>query len=443
MKSNDRLELAHWAVKKAQTAGAAHAAVNINKTREVDISVRESKIDKLSESTQNSLSISVYVDNKYSSHSTNDLRKDALGGFIEEAVAMTKYLSEDLHRKLPDPKYYEGRQSVNLDLYDNNYESLTSEERIEIANQIEKAVKDTGEKIVTCTSGFGDSMSESVKVHSNGFEGERKSTYFGAGVEVTVKDDKSETGGLPSDWCWPGLRHFSKLPSAEEIGKEAVKRAISKIGQSKIESGKYDMIVENRTASRILGTMFRCMNGSSIQQKSSYLDGMLDKSIASEKLTITDDPFIPGASGSRLYNNEGMATQKRVLIDKGVLKTYLIDNYYASKMGVDPTGAQTSNLIFELGDKSFDEMIAGVEKGIAVTSFIGGNSNSTTGDFSYGIMGLYIENGKIVKPINEMNVSGNFMNLMANLIDVGNDPWIYSSWRRPSLHFKEVNFSGL
>ena len=138
-----------------------------------------------------------------------------------------------------------------------------------------------------------------------------------------------------------------------------------------------------------------------------------------------------------------MAAKKRVLIDKGVLKTFLIDNYYARKLGVEPTGGSTSNVVFDYGTRSLDEMVASMKKGILVTSFIGGNANSTTGDFSVGIVGIYVEDGKIVRPVNEMNIAGNQKDLWNQLVEVGNDPYIYSSTRRPSLYFKDIHFSGI
>jgi PmbA protein len=131
------------------------------------------------------------------------------------------------------------------------------------------------------------------------------------------------------------------------------------------------------------------------------------------------------------------------MIEKGILKSYYVDCYYGNKLGWEPTTGSISNMVFELGDKSLDELIAEMDRGILVTSFIGGNSNSTTGDFSYGIIGKYIENGKIVRPVNEMNISGNLTDLWNRLAAVGNDPYIYSSWRRPSMYFTDIHFSGI
>lgn len=440
MKTQDRLDLAHWVAANAKGLGAKEVSVDISNSRQVQIEYRDGQLDTVKESTENSLNISLYVDNKYSGHSTNDLRRESLGKFIQDAVDMTRYLGEDEFRGLPDPKYYTGMKNTDLDLFDTGYEKIPADMRVEKANELQTITASKSDKIISSTAGYYDSESESVKVNSNGFEGVRQTTGFSFGVEATVDDS---AGGRPSDWSYVTVRHLEDIPSAEEIASEAVNRALDKIGQTKVESGVYDMIVVNRAAGNPLYALYSPLSGRSLQQKRSFLDGMLGEQIGSEKLTIIDDPFIPRALGSRLYDGEGMTTRKRKIFDKGILKEFLIDCYYARKLGVDPTGGSTSNVIVQPGERSLEEMIASVEKGILVNQFIGGNSNSTTGDFSWGLSGMLIENGKLVKPINEMNISGNLKDLWSNLVETGNDLYKFSSIQRPSLHFQDVQFSGV
>ena len=435
-----RLDLANWTVDHAKKSGADEVAVNVSNRREIEVEYRDKKLEKLKESTQSSLGLSIYVDNRYSGHSTNDLSKDSLKKFIQEAVAMTKYLTKDPFRSLPDPKYYQGQKDMDLHILDDNYDKVDSKKRVSFAGEIEAAAMAQSDKIISTTAGYSDTYSESVKVHSNGFEGEHQSTVFSAGAEVTVKD---EQGARPEDWFYATVRFHKDLPEAEFLGKEAAKRALRKIGQDKMESGVYDMIIENRAGGRLLYAMYGPMQARSLQQKSSFLEGMLGKKIASEKLTITDDPFVSTGMGSRLYDGEGIVAKSRVMIDKGILKSYYVDNYYGKKLGMEPTTGGPSNIVFDYGTKSMDDMVKEVQKGILVTGFIGGNSNSTTGDFSFGIVGLYVENGKIVKPVNEMNISGNLKEFWNRLAEVGNDPYQYSSWRMPSIYFKDVQFSGI
>ncbi|MDF1544416.1 MAG: TldD/PmbA family protein [bacterium] len=439
MNSNNRKELAHWVVKQAVSDGADEASVDLANSRDIEIEVRKGKLDKLQESTQNSLSLSIYANHRYSSHSTNDLRRESLSRFVSEAVAMTKYLTEDEFRYLPEPKYCQGQKQIDLKINDNSYSGLTSEDRVKYATEIDAAAQAASPKVVTCTAGFSDTYYESIKVHSNGFEGSNAGTVFSAGAEATV-EGKGE--GRPSDWDWRTYRFRKELPSPEVFGQGAVQRALGKVGQEKIETGKYDVVIENRAASRFLGNILGPLSASSIQQKRSFLEGKLGEKIASDKFSWIDDPFVPSGLGSRLYDGEGLATKRRVIIDKGVLKSFYVDTYYGRKLGWEPTGGGTTNLVFDYGDKSLDELVAQMQRGILVTGFIGGNSNSVTGDFSAGIFGSYVENGKLVRPVNELNISGNLMEVMGQIAELGNDPWIYSAWRCPSIYLTELQISG-
>ncbi len=438
--SKQNIELAQWAIKKIIKYGADQAAVSISNQREVEIEYRDKQLDKLKESTQNGLSLSIYLDHRYSNHSTNDLRKDTLDKFIEEAVAATKYLSEDKYRELPDSALYPKDISGDLQIKDENYDKITSEERKKIAEEIEEIAMSVSDKIISTTSGYVDVMSDVTRVNSNGFVGESQGTNFYTGAEVTVKDGDK---GRPSDWYWPGTRYKSDLPSPALIGKEAASRALRKIGQKKIESGNYIMVVENRTGSGLLRMLKGPMGARALQQKNSFLEGMLNKKIASKKFTMKDDPFIKKGMGSRFFDSEGIAARERIMIDKGVLKAYYIDSYYGKKLGMKPNSGSSSNTVFSYGNRNIDEIIKDIKKGIFVTSFLGGNSNGTTGDFSYGIVGHLIENGKLVQPINEMNISGNAKELWNSLIEMGNDPYPYSSTRMPTMVFEGVSFSGL
>lgn len=436
----ERMKLAEWVKDKALKEGADEVAVTISNQRRIEIGCRERKLENLKESTQNSLNLSIYAQHRYSSHSTNDLRREALEKFISEAVAATKYLSEDPFRGLPDPKYYPGTDLPDLDINDPKYQGMDSARRVEMARNIEESALDKSDKIISITSGYNDVYFETIRLHSNGFYGESSGTSFAAGASVTVKDDD---GGRPEDWFWGNTRYRNDLPAAEVLGQEALRRALQKIGQKKIASGQFTMLVDNRSSGRLVSMFSGPLSGRSLQQKRSYLDGMLNQKIASEKLTVIDDPFVKKGLGSRHFDGDGLAAKRRVIIDKGVLKHYFIDDYYGRKLGMEPTTASASNILFAYGDRSQADMIKNIKKGILVTGFIGGNSNSTTGDFSLGIVGQLIENGVPVMPVNEMNISGNAKDFWNQLAEVGNDPYPYSSWKCPSMLFDDIHFSGI
>ncbi|MEN8120491.1 MAG: TldD/PmbA family protein [Bacteroidota bacterium] len=439
MTIQEKESLAQFVIDTAKKHGADELAVNISNDSGVDIQYRDGEIEQLQESQQSGLSINVYVDHKYSSHSTNDLNRENLKKFIEQAVLSTKYLTADQFRSLPDPKLYPKDLDLDLNLSDSKFNEVDTEFRLDTVKSIYEAAKNKSDKIISVAAGYGDGIFHSLKVHSNGFSGSKEGTSFSAGAEVTVRDGDAR----PEDWYYIQSRFKDEISDLKSIGEKAADGALSKIGQTKVKSGKYSMLVENRAAMRLVSMLISPLSAAAIQQKSSYLDGMIDKSIATDVLSIVDDPFIPKGLGSKLFDGQAIASKKRTVIEKGVLKTYFVDDYYGRKLGMEINGGSSSNFIFETGKKLFSETITSLNKAIWVTSFNGGNSNSTTGDFSFGVSGFLIENGQVIKPINEMNISGNAKEFWKNLVEMVNDPYPYSKWRVPSMLFDGISFSGL
>lgn len=439
MTKDEKYSIAKWAMEHAIQNGAQHARVSIYNNNSSQVEVRDEKIDKLQESNRNGMQINLYVDNKYSSISTNRLtNKEELGKFIEEAIAGTRYLAEDEFRILPDPERYYKGDGPDLKTMDKDFKSIDPQTKVEAAFKLEKEILGTDERIVSVSTSYRDGMSGSVMVASNGFEGDSENTYYSLGASVSVSDGDARPGG-----GWYESAIFNDKLVREGIGKKALKKAVDKLGQTKIESGNMPMIVEYNAVGRILGPLLTALNGSSIQQKQSFLMDLKGEKIGSDLLTITDDPFIESARGSKLFDSEGVATQKRAVVENGVLKTFYIDTYYGGKLDMEPTTGSTTNLVFKTGDKDLDALLADIDRGIFVTGFNGGNANGGTGDFSYGIEGFLVEKGKLVKPVSEMNITGNFKQLWKDLAAVGNDPDLSRSWRVPSLVFNNVAFSGI
>jgi len=438
MTKEEKYTLAKWAMNHALEKGANQVSVSISNSRSSSVEVRDKKIDKLEQAIQSSLSIRLFVDKKYSVHSTNRLKKEDLAHFIEEAIAGTRYLSEDEFRTLPEPNLYFKEKNIDLNVLDPKFNSIDPQKKIDLAYATENEVLGKDDRLISVSASYSDGTSERVMVTSNGFEGDTANSYYALYAEVSVKGDDAR----PESYWNESALFFDKLEK-EGIGKKALDRALKKIGQKKIASGKMPMIADNRQVGRILGPLLSALNGSAIQQKNSFLIDKLGEKVVSEKLTITDDPFIISGRGSRLFDGEGLATQKRPVFENGVLKNYYIDTYYGKKLGMPPTSGNTTNLVFETGDKDLQGLVAGVKKGILVTGFNGGNSNGTTGDFSYGIEGFLIENGEIMQPVSEMNITGNMLTLWSNIGEMGNDINTNSSWLTPSVLFEGVDFSGI
>ncbi len=438
MTKKEKYTLAKWAMNHALKNGANQVSVSISNSRSNSIEVRDKKIDKLEQAIQSGLTIRLYVDKKYSVHSTNRLTKEDLAHFITEAIAGTKYLSEDEFRTLPEPDLYFKGQKTDLQVLDSNYETINPQQKINLAFTTENEVLGKDNRLISVSASYSDGTNERVMVTSNGFAGDMANSYYALYAEVSVKDSDAR----PESYWNESALFYDKLKK-EGIGEMALDRAIKKIGQKKIASGKMPMIVDNRQVGRILGPLMSALNGSAIQQKNSFLIDKLGEKVVSEKLTITDDPFIVSGRGSRLFDGEGLATQKRHVFEKGVLKNYYIDTYYGKKLSMSPTSGNITNLVFETGDKNMLELVTKVKKGILVTGFNGGNSNGTTGDFSYGIEGFLIENGEVVQPVSEMNITGNMLTLWSNIGEIGNDVNTNSSWLTPSVLFEGVDFSGI
>jgi len=439
MTKDEKYSIAKWAMEHAIQNGAQQARVSIYNNNSSQIEVREEKIDKLQESNRNGMQINLYVDKKYSSISTNRLNnKEELGKFIEEAIAGTRYLAEDEFRTLPDPDRYYNGGGPDLKTVDQNFTSIDPQQKVKDAFALEKEVLGSDERIISATASYRDGMSGSVMVASNGFEGDSENSYYALNASVSVTDGTARPRGY-----WGESSIFSSELIRKDIGKKALKRAVDRLGQAKIESGKMPMIVENKMAGQSMGPLVSALNGSSIQQRQSFLIDMLGEKIGSDLLTVTDDPFIVSGRGSRLFDSEGVATQKRAVFEKGVLKTYFIDTYYGKKLDMEPNSGSTTNLVFKPGEKDLEGLLADIGRGILVTGFNGGNSNPVTGDFSYGIEGFLVEQGELVKPVAEMNITGNFLQLWKDLVAVGSDVDPTRSWRLPSLVFDNVDFSGV
>ncbi len=438
MISQEYKELAQWALKYALEKGCSDARIAVYSSTNNSFEYRDTQLDKLEQSSKNSLNIQLFVEGKYASYSTNRMEKKELERFIVQGIDAARLLEKDEFRKLPDPaRYYKG-DGKGLDIYDSQINTVSVDDKIALIKSANAEVYGSDPRLISVSSNYQDGTSNSYMIASNGFEGESETTYYSLSSETAMK---GEGDARPASYWYDSSIFWDRLQKSS-ICKTAYERTLRKLGQTKIESGVYPMLVDNTQITRLLSPLVSAMSGSAIQQKNSFLIGKLGEMIVSDKLTLVDDPHIAQARGARWYDSEGVATQKNNVIEKGVLNMFYIDTYYGAKMEVAPTVQSPSILTCRGGDKDLEQLLASMDRGIWVTGFNGGNSNSTTGDFSFGIEGFLVENGKPVKPLNEMNITGNLLALWKNIVEIGNDPRTTSSWRIPSILFDGVNFSG-
>lgn len=441
-KVDELRKVARDCVKTATRAGAKEVAAAASRGREVSVQWRDGELEKIHEATTRGVSLELYVDGRYGVVRTGDLRPRALEAFIKEAVVMTRSISKDPFRSLPAPELYQGQPRVDLELEDSKYAEMTPERRKGLVQEIEAAARAVpgAQHINSVTTGFGDERTVAWRVHSNGFEGHVTSTVYSASGEVSVKD---ADGRKPEDWSASVARFMDDLPPVAQEGRKAAQRALEQRGSTKYRSGVMPMAVDQRTSGRLVMALLGPLSGQALQQKRSFLEGKLGSRIGSEIFTVTDDPLVKRGLGSQLFDGEGIAAQVRPVFEKGVLRTYFIDTYYAKKLEVEPTTGGISNLIVPPGKLSQAQILEQMRDGILVTAFLGGNSNTTTGDYSFGVQGFRVEKGQKAGPVSEMNISGNLADLFSKLVLIGNDPYPCSRVRMPTLLFEGIQFAGV
>ncbi len=439
MITNENKKLVQWAMEFALKNGCQASRVTIYNGSSSTFEIRDMKIDRLHQASENSFVIQIFVDGRFGSYSTNRLDKKELEKFIKDGITATRFLAEDKARTLPDAERYYKGGGEDLQLFDSNFDNIQPDEKVDLAMKACDEIMGKDDRIISASSSFSDGKEFKYMVSSNGFEGEASSSSFSTFASVSIKGE----GEARPESYWYDFSLFYDTLKKEGIGQKALERVLRKLGQKKAGSGKYTMVVDNMNSARLLSPVIEAIDGGSIQQKNSFLLDKLNQKVFGDKVTIIDEPHLKKSAGARYFDNEGVATKHQPIFENGVLKTYFIDTYRANKMNVAPTISSPSIMTMNLGDKDVEGLISDVNKGIFVTGFNGGNCNSSTGDFSYGIEGFLIENGKLTKPVSEMNVTGNMITLWSNLAAIGNDPRTSSSWRIPSLAFEGVDFSGL
>lgn len=434
-------DLAQWIIEQTRAAGAQECRVSLNRTRFVQIEYRDRKPETIKEATTQGVNLEVIANKKFAAQSTPDMRQSTLSGFIEDVVANAGIMEEDPYRSLPDPELYKGRSTADLQLSDPDYPLITPEIRHEMVKAVEESCLSAGgDKVISVEAGEYDQLYEEYVMSSNGFDGSSKDSFCQIGASMTAKDEGDRR---PAGYSYFGCRFRSDLPDLKFIGEDAAKRTLDLLGGKKIPTAKIPVIVENQVAERLLGNLAYPLTGAAIQQKRSFLADKKGTKVGSSVLTITDDPLIPRGLGSRYYDGDGFPAKRREIFTEGVLNDFIIDWYYSRKLGWPPTGGSISNVIIRPGERSPEQIIKDLPRCILITGFIGGNSNSTTGDFSVGIFGKLFENGEPVQSVAEMNIADNHLSFWNKLAEAANDPWIYSSVRTPSLLFNDVVVSGI
>ncbi len=431
------IDLAQYCLAFARQAGAQKVRITLSKSLMNLIGLLNGEVDKTAHALDRSLQLQLFVEGRYGAFSTNKLEKEGLEEFIREAIDTVKMLQEDSYRDLPAPERVakDARTGRELGLYDPAYDTLTAEQRREMAlascHWPCGAIAEEGE--------YSDSVFDTLTIDSQGLYARHTETSFEIGYETTVEDAQ---GNHFSSYWWDAAPLLKDL-QWKDCAEIAYKRALAQVGVQDTTGGKYTVVVDTECASTLLTPVLNALGGFALQQKNSFLLESLGKQLFPEQLTILDLPRTPGETGCRLFDSEGVATREMPIIDKGVIKTYFLNTYIAAKMGMAPTVEDATRVkVLPVGGcKTLDELLEATGDCILVTGFNGGNSNPVTGNFSYGIEGFLVRGGKKVHPVRELLITGNFLQLWNNLVATADDARPCLSKLIPSLAFANVDIS--
>jgi len=437
--SADMQNRAAQAVEMLVATGADDVWATAGQSRDVEFSYRDGALEKVQDTTSRQLSVQIYANDRYSSHQTTDLNPDRLRGFLEQAVAITAALEPDPQRSLVPEELYANRPDKDLDLVDGNVQALDRDQRLAWCVALDDAAR-ANERVISATSAVYDGTQTQASVSSNGFTGTQESTYCWFGANITLRDRGDRRA---SDSFFAGAPHVDALPQAGSVANMALKRALARLDSEKGPTVKTAMVVDSRAAAQLIGRLMGPANARSVQQQRSFWASILGEQVFSPNLTIVDDPLIVRGLGSRHYDREGISAKVLPIVEEGVVRNIYVDSYYGRKADMAPTTGNPSNRVVIPGDQSLQQLLSEAGDGVYVTSWLGGNADGTTGDFSLGLRGHMIENGAIGRPVGEMNVTGNLKDLFSRLESVGNDPYPYSTTLAPSLVFSDVDFSGV
>jgi PmbA protein len=431
-------ERAAQALEVAKRAGADDAWATASRSRGAEVEVRDGRVEKAHESTSRGLSLRLYVDGRYGTFATTDLRPDALTRFVADAVAMTRALEPDPFRQLPDPALFADRPTLDLELVDPAVSSIDAHDRVDGCMELWEHARQHP-RLVSATASVSHSHGWVASVSTHGFEGTAERTSVGRSSSVTLAD---QGDARPTGSHGAGARHLADLPPPAEVGAEALRQAARRLGASQGPTRRATVVVEPRAAGRLLGMLLGPANARAFAQQRSFWRGRLGEPVLSARLEVVDDPLIVRGLSSRRFDGEGISARRMRVLEGGALRTAYVDTYYGRKIGAPPTTGASSNLVVGLGARGLDAIVADVSDGLLVTGWLGGNSDATTGDFSLGLRGHWIERGEVGRPVQEMNVTGNLLALFASLVEVGDDPLPHTRTKVPTLVFEGVQLSG-
>ena len=442
-------ELAMGLLAKAKRNGATEADIIVADGETFSVQVRLGAVDRLTKAREKHLGLRVFVGKRSASTSTSDFSADSLNQLVAETCILAKAVVEDQVSGLPAADQMAG-EKPDLDLYDPT--RLNTEQQIELAKRVEAAAMSTDERVTNSEGGDFDSSSGRVVLgNSHGFLGEYQSSSFSMSVSPVATDP--ESGAMQRDSWYAVQRKFAKLDSPEAVGLEAARRTVRKLGARKVATQRVPVVFDSEMAGSLMGNLCSAVSGYSLYKGASFLAGQLDKPLAPEYVTVYDDGRVVGGLGSRPFDGEGLPTRKTTVVERGVLKSYLLDTYSGRKLGLASTGNASrsvgenpsvgpTNFYLAPGTKTAQEIIKTVKQGLYVTDLIGFGINMVTGDYSRGAAGFWIEGGELAYPVEEITIAGNLKDMFAGIEMVGSELVFRGRIASPAVKIAEMMVAG-
>jgi PmbA protein len=450
--ATDLKEIATDVVSRAMKGGATSAECVVREGDEFSTTVRLGQVETLKESGSRAIGVRVFFGQRSASTYSSDFSAAGIERMLKSALELAKICSEDPYSGIPDAAKL-GSLASDLDLYHEDVYSLPGAERIEYARRAEKAALDADPRIKNSDGGsFDAATGRKVLANSHGFIGEYRRSYCSVAV-VPIAQNEDESGGMQRDYWYSVARSLTKLDSAEQVGKEAARRTLRRLGARKVKTADVPVILDPIVASSMLEHIFEGVNGDSIYRGASFLAGKLGEKIAGANVTVVDDGTIPGGFGTTPFDGEGIPTRRTVVIENGILKSYLLNTYTAKKLGLETTanasrglagtpGIGPGNYFLQPGTRAPKQIIADIKDGLYITEFLGHGANLVTGDYSRGASGMWIVNGELAYPVEEITVAGNLKDMFNNISEIGCDLEFRGSVASPTIRIDGLTVGG-
>jgi PmbA protein len=446
----DLRELAQDMVRRAMSGGATAAECVVREGDEFSTMVRLGQVETLKESGSRSIGVRVFRGQRAASTYSSDFSQASLDRMVKSALELSKITSEDPFGGIPEASQL-GQLSGDLDLYHEDVYSLPGPDRIDYARRAEKAALDFDPRIKNSDGGsFDAATGHKVLANSHGFVGEYRRSYCSvSAVPIAQTDD----GAMQRDYWYAVARTLSKLESPEQVGRVAAERTLRRLGGRKAKTAQVPIIFDPTVSTSILEHIFEGINGDSVYRGASFLAGKLGEKIAGDNVTIIDDGTIVGGFGTSPFDGEGVPTRRTVVVENGVLKSYLLNTYTAKKLGLATTGNASrglagtpgigpGNYFLQGGARTPKQLIGDVKEGLYVTEFLGHGANLVTGDYSRGASGMWISGGEFAYPVEEITVAGNLKEMFFNISEIANDLEFRGSVAAPTLRIDGLTVGG-